>query len=92
MGHLHRVDGPPRFALKAATAIGLSLLFVLVYSGTNWFTSLRTDVGTWRYDWECLDSLPALDGAPLYVDRFVLRRGAVPDARASRSGRLRAVA
>lgn len=52
MGHLHRVDGPPRFALKAATAVGLSLLFVVVYSGTNWLTSLRTDVGTWRYDWE----------------------------------------
>ncbi|HUY87286.1 MAG TPA: dual specificity protein phosphatase family protein [Pirellulales bacterium] len=52
MGHLHGVDGPPRFALKAGASIGLSLLFVLVYSGTNWLTSLRSDVGVWRYEWE----------------------------------------
>ena len=36
----------------AAASVGLSLLFVVVYSGTNWFTSLRSDVGTWYFDWE----------------------------------------
>jgi protein-tyrosine phosphatase/membrane-associated phospholipid phosphatase len=36
----------------AAASVGLSLLFVVVYSGTNWLTSLRSDVGTWYYDWE----------------------------------------
>jgi protein-tyrosine phosphatase/membrane-associated phospholipid phosphatase len=52
MGHLHGVAGPPHFLLKAAASIGLSLLFMVVYSGTNWLTSLRTDVGTWHYEWE----------------------------------------
>ena len=39
--------------LKAGVAsAGLSLLFLVVYSGTNWLTSLRSDVGTWYYQWE----------------------------------------
>jgi len=33
-------------------AIGLSLLFLVVYGGTSWITSLRSDVGTWYYAWE----------------------------------------
>ncbi|HEX5442284.1 MAG TPA: phosphatase PAP2/dual specificity phosphatase family protein [Pirellulales bacterium] len=52
MGDLHGVDGPPSLRLKAAASAGLSLLFVVVYSGTSWLTSLRTDVGTWYYEWE----------------------------------------
>ena len=52
MGHLHGVDSPPRFLTKLAASVGLSLLFVVVYSGTNWLTSLRCDVGTWHYEWE----------------------------------------
>jgi protein-tyrosine phosphatase/membrane-associated phospholipid phosphatase len=39
--------------LKAAAACaGLSVLFVVVYSGTNWLTSFRSDVGVWYYEWE----------------------------------------
>ncbi len=39
--------------LKAgAASAGLSLLFLVVYGGTNWLTSLRSDVGTWYYEWE----------------------------------------
>ena len=39
--------------LKAGVAtVLLSLLFMVVYGGTNWLTSLRTDVGTWYYSWE----------------------------------------
>ncbi len=34
------------------TSAGLSLLFLVVYSTTNWLTSLRSDVGTWYYAWE----------------------------------------
>ncbi|HJT35747.1 MAG TPA: phosphatase PAP2/dual specificity phosphatase family protein [Pirellulales bacterium] len=52
MGDLHGVDGPPSLWVKSAASAGLSLLFVVVYSGTSWFTSLRTDVGTWYYQWE----------------------------------------
>lgn len=42
-----------RLMLEAgAASVGLSLLFVFVYGGTNWLTSLRSDVGTWYFDWE----------------------------------------
>jgi protein-tyrosine phosphatase/membrane-associated phospholipid phosphatase len=37
-------------ALRAS--VQLSLLFMLVYCGTNWLTSLRHDVGTMVFDWE----------------------------------------
>src|SRR5262249_20851921 len=33
-------------------SIGLSILFLVVYSGTNWITSLRSDVRTWYFEWE----------------------------------------
>ena len=36
----------------AVTAIGLSLLFVVVYSTTNWLASQRAHVGAWYYQWE----------------------------------------
>jgi protein-tyrosine phosphatase/membrane-associated phospholipid phosphatase len=39
-------------AAALAAAVGLSALFLVVYSGTNWITSLRSDVGTWYYEWE----------------------------------------
>lgn len=44
-----------RVALRWAalrTSIGLSLLFLVVYEGTSWITSLRSDIGTWVYAWE----------------------------------------
>jgi len=41
----------PRAAALAAS-IGLSILFLVVYSGTNWITSLRSEVGTWYFEWE----------------------------------------
>ena len=55
MGNLHGFTGTPRgrLMLKAGVAtVLLSLLFMVVYGGTNWLTSLRTDVGTWYYSWE----------------------------------------
>jgi membrane-associated phospholipid phosphatase len=33
-------------------ALGLSLLFMVVYGGASWVTSLRSDVGIWYYAWE----------------------------------------
>jgi protein-tyrosine phosphatase/membrane-associated phospholipid phosphatase len=44
-------DASTRAAALAAS-VGLSLLFLVVYSGTNWITSLRSDVGTWYFEWE----------------------------------------
>ncbi len=55
MGHLHGLAGMTRRRLMvraAATSAILSLLFLVVYGGTNYFTSLRSDVGTWYYAWE----------------------------------------
>lgn len=57
MGHLHGVGGPARRALMlraAKTSVLLSLLFMIVYGGTNWLTAQRpdSDVGTWCFAWE----------------------------------------
>jgi hypothetical protein len=48
MGNIHSFRGAARRQLIDAilTAAGTSLLFVLVYGGCSWITSLRSDVGT----------------------------------------------
>ena len=51
MGNVYGVARPPRL-LSAATAFSLSVLFIMVYGFTGWFTSLRADVGTWSFEWE----------------------------------------
>jgi len=48
-------SGRPSIQLALVTAVGLSLLFLVVYEFTSWVTSLRSDsgsVGTWVYAWE----------------------------------------
>src|SRR5439155_11998198 len=57
MGDLHGVGGPacrPPIVRAAITAVLLSLLFVVVYGGTNWLTAQRPDdeVRTWHFAWE----------------------------------------
>ena len=57
MGYLHGVCGPARRGLMlqaAGTSVLLSLLFVVVYGGTNWFTAQRpsAEVHTWYFAWE----------------------------------------
>jgi protein-tyrosine phosphatase/membrane-associated phospholipid phosphatase len=55
VGNIHGVAGTPRRQLilrAGAASISLSVLFLVVYSGTNWITSQRSDVGTWYYEWE----------------------------------------
>jgi protein-tyrosine phosphatase/membrane-associated phospholipid phosphatase len=54
VGDLQRVAGAARPSLiaKAATSAGLSALFLVAYSTTNWITSQRSDVGTWYVEWE----------------------------------------
>jgi len=36
----------------ARTSAGLSLLFLAVYGSCNWLTAIRSDVGTWYFEWE----------------------------------------
>ena len=55
MGDFHGVAGALRGRLivpAGAASVLLSLLFLAVYSGTNWLTSQRSHVGTWYYEWE----------------------------------------
>lgn len=57
MGYVHRLGRAACEPLRlraAATAALLSLFFVIVYGGTNWFTVQRPDshIGTWYFGWE----------------------------------------
>ena len=45
-------SAPPSWASAALWATSMGTLFVLVYAGTNWITSWRTDVGTLYLPWE----------------------------------------
>src|SRR5438105_13979049 len=68
MGDIHGVGGPARriLMLRAAkTSVLLSLLFVVVYGSTNWFTAQRPDaeVSTWSFAWE----LTAIPYVPLLI-------------------------
>lgn len=58
--------------LRAAiTAVGLSVLFIVVYSTTNWLASLRTDVPSWYYQWELAIPLVPLMIVPyMSIDLF----------------------
>ncbi len=56
---------------KAGTSLLLSLLFLAVYGGTNWITTLRTDVGTWYFAWELAIPLVPLMIVPyMSIDLF----------------------
>jgi protein-tyrosine phosphatase/membrane-associated phospholipid phosphatase len=49
----------------------LSALFLLVYGGTNWVTSLRADVGTWYFPWElAIPFVPLLIIPYMSIDLF----------------------
>ena len=68
MWDIHRVGGPARRILilrAAGTSVLLSLLFVVVYGGTNWFSAQRpsADVHTWYFAWE----LTILPYVPLLI-------------------------
>ena len=65
MGDLHGVPGSPRRVLIWQATIAsalLSAMFLVVYSSTNWLTSLRADVPTWHASWE-----PAIPFVPLLI-------------------------
>src|SRR5262249_52245148 len=57
MGHVFRVAGSAQRSLifrAARTSVLLSILFIVVYGSTNWFTAHRrpSDVRTWCVSWE----------------------------------------
>jgi protein-tyrosine phosphatase/membrane-associated phospholipid phosphatase len=56
----------------AATSALLSLLFVVVYGGTNWLTAQRPDVGTWCFPWESavIPFVPGLIVPYMSIDLF----------------------
>ena len=45
-------EKPVSWLQALAHALALSILFMVVYGGASWITSLRSDVGTWYYAWE----------------------------------------
>ena len=61
MGNVHGIDRAPErlkrgaevsFFLAAAVSLGLSLLFIVVYGGTNWVAAHQARAGTFFYAWE----------------------------------------
>ena len=77
MGHLHRVGSPARRVLMlraAATSVLLSVLFVVTYGGTNWYTAHRpaSDVGTRFFAWELtlIPFVPILIVPYMSIDLF----------------------
>ena len=84
MWDIHGVGGPASRILilrAAGTSVLLSLLFVVVYGGTNWLTAQRpgADVQTWYFAWELtiIPYVPLLDRA-VHVDGRLLLHGHVP--------------
>src|SRR5437879_5382976 len=77
MGDIHGSGGPARWALTlraAMTSAVLSLLFVVLYGGTNWFTAQRptSDVSTWYFTWELtvIPYVPLLIVPYMSIDLF----------------------
>jgi len=53
-------------ARAAKASIGLSLLFLVVYGGCNWFTAHRGGAGTYYFQWE-----PAIPFVPLLIPAYM---------------------
>lgn len=74
MGNLHGIDrAPPRRLIRRAaiTSALLSLLFLLVYGGTNWLASQRADVRTWYFQWElAIPFVPLMIVPYMTIDLF----------------------
>lgn len=65
-------ERPTRWA-AARTAALLGALFVVVYGGCSFLTSLRSDVGTWYYAWERhIPFLPIFILPYLSIDAFYI--------------------
>jgi protein-tyrosine phosphatase/membrane-associated phospholipid phosphatase len=87
MGNLHRLRRPARGELihAAVAAAATSLLFVAVYGGCSWLTSLRSDVGTWVFNWEkAMPFVPAMIIPYMSIDLFFVGAPFVCTDRAER--------
>jgi membrane-associated phospholipid phosphatase len=45
-------ENPVSWQQALGHAVVLSLLFMVIYEGASWITSMRSNVGTWYYAWE----------------------------------------
>lgn len=77
MGHVHGfggatfVKGMVSRVRALVTSVGLSVLFLVVYSGCNWITARRGDVGLLYFPWEQhIPFVPALIIPYLSIDLF----------------------
>lgn len=60
-------------AQAAWVAIGTSILFMVLYGGVSYLTDLRSDVGTWYYDWErFIPFVPVMIVPYMSIDLFFL--------------------
>ncbi len=63
----------PSWRSTAVWAAGMGALFFLVYGGTNWITSWRTDVGTLYFPWERrIPFIPILIIPYMSIDLFFI--------------------
>jgi membrane-associated phospholipid phosphatase len=78
VGHLHRqhreavvnVRAPLRWA-ALRSALALSVMFLVAYGLTNWFTSMRSDTRVWMYEWErFIPFVPVMIIPYLSIDAF----------------------
>jgi membrane-associated phospholipid phosphatase len=59
------------FWQRVAASAALSALFLVVYNLTNWAATLRSEVGTWHFDWELqIPFLPLFILPYLSIDLF----------------------
>jgi protein-tyrosine phosphatase/membrane-associated phospholipid phosphatase len=67
----HQQRSAPSILKALGASVGLSVLFLVVYGGTNWFTSQRSDVPTLFFEWERLIPFVPLMIAPyMSIDLF----------------------
>ena len=57
---------------------GLSVLFLVVYSGCNWITGQRSQRRLVLFSMGARHPIRSVHDSPLHVDRSLLRRGSVP--------------
>lgn len=67
MGNVHRLDR----SKALVTSLALSLLFLVVYSGCNWITARRADVGSFYFEWErAMPFVPFFIAPYMSIDLF----------------------
>lgn len=72
-GERGRGAGVPTFTQRVVASALLSVLFLAVYGFTNWFTTQRSDVGVWYFDWElAIPLLPLMIVPYMSIDLFFI--------------------